>query len=367
MSPRRGDSLATVWSRPAHTKAKHDILVKYLQAWFAIMGGSRYDQKVGVFDGFAGPGVYDQGEPGSPVLLVDALLGHDHFSRWADTKFIFLFNEVDPDRYASLKTTIDGLSARWSPWPKNVQVGSENRAFSELAEEMLSGGKGLIPLFAFIDPFGYKDIPMDLIRRLLRYDKAELFIYFDFNSVNRFAGKGVVDQRFEELFGCKDFYNAPPSGPDRKTFLHDLYERQLRTVCSMAYVRSFEMVNESGHVGNHLFFCTRNLQAFDRMKQAMWKLAPAGDYRFEDQLAGQEVLFENDLDTKPLQDELASHFAGTTVTIQEVLDYVVAATPYYSGQVKLKTLKPMQAAGAISSPNQQRSGQYPPGTLISFP
>jgi three-Cys-motif partner protein len=74
MSPRRGDSLPTVWPRPAHTKAKHDILVKYLQAWFAIMGGSRYDQKVGVFDGFAGPGLYDDGEPGSPVLVVDALL-----------------------------------------------------------------------------------------------------------------------------------------------------------------------------------------------------------------------------------------------------------------------------------------------------
>ena len=70
---------------------------------------------------------------------------------------------------------------------------------------------------------------MDLVRRMLQYDKAELFIYFDFNSVNRFAGKGVVDHRFEELFGYDDFYDAPASGPARKAFLHDLYERQLRT------------------------------------------------------------------------------------------------------------------------------------------
>jgi len=127
--------------------------------------------------------------PGSPVLVVDALLGHDYFSRWTDTEFIFLFNEVDPDRYASLAKVVEGLTTRWSPWPKNVKVRSENRAFSELAEEMLAGVKGLIPLFAFIDPFGYRDIPMDLIRRMLQHDKAELFI-FDFNSVNRFAGKG---------------------------------------------------------------------------------------------------------------------------------------------------------------------------------
>ena len=52
--------------------------------------------------------------------------------------------------------------------------------------------------------------PIDLIRRLLQYPKAELFIYFDFNSVNRFAGKRPgVDPLFEALFGCNDFYNAP--------------------------------------------------------------------------------------------------------------------------------------------------------------
>lgn len=361
-----GDRQPTIWTRHAHTKAKHDILVKYLQAWFAIMGGSPYDRKVGIFDGFAGPGVYNDGEPGSPVVVVEALLDHASFARWVDTEFIFLFNEVDPARFSSLQQIIGELPQRWSPWPGNVKVGAQNRAFSELAEEMLAGSRSLIPIFAFIDPFGYKDIPMDLIRRLLQYDKAELFIYFDFNSVNRFAGKGVVDHRFEELFGCTEFYNAPSAGSGRKKFLHDLYEHQLRTVCSMAHVRSFEMVNETGHVGNHLFFCTRDLQAFDRMKAAMWKLAPAGDYRFEDQLAGQEVLFSDDLDTGPLQNDLAHHFAGRTVSIEAVLTYVTAETPYYSGQVKVKTLKPMQIAGRISSPNQTRRNQFPPGTMITF-
>jgi three-Cys-motif partner protein len=367
MNLRRGDSLPTVWPRPAHTKAKHDILVKYLQAWFGIMGNSPYDPKVGVFDGFAGPGVYAHDEPGSPVLVLEALLDHEHFSRWVGTEFLFLFNEQDPQRYASLEKVVEGLPARWGPWPKNVQVRTENRTFSELAEEMLHGVKnGLIPLFAFIDPFGYKDAPIDLI--LLQYKKAELYIYFDFNSVNRFAGKNAgVDHRFEALFGCDDFYNAPASGPERKKSLHDLYEHQLRTVCSIPYVRSFEMVKEDGHVGNYLFFCTRNLQAFDRMKQAMWALAPAGDYRFEDRLADQAVLFRDELDTGALQDDLAGHFAGRTVGIQEVVNYVIAETPYYSGQVKLKTLKPMQTARRISSPNQRRNGQFPNGTLITFP
>jgi three-Cys-motif partner protein len=368
---KRQDKLPTHWDRPAHTKAKHDILVKYLQAWFGIFGSSAYVDKVGVLDGFAGPGVYSKGEPGSPVLALKALLEHDHFDRWTNTEFIFMFNEHDSERFQSLKRIVEeGLPKRWSPWPKNVKVHAKNENFSDLAETILDvkPGQGLIPLFAFIDPFGYRDSSMDLIRRLLEYDKAELFIYFDFNSVNRFAGKGAgVDRRFEALFGCDDFLNAPEHGPERGQFLHDLYESQLKKVCSFAHVRSFTMVNETGHIGNYLFFCTRNLQAFDRMKYAMWSLDPSGEYRFEDQLADQQVLFADELDTRPLQDDLAQHFAGQTVPIETIRNYVIADTPYYSGHLKRETLAVMQRTERISSPNQPRRNQYPDGTLVTFP
>ncbi len=79
------------------------------------------------------------------------------------------------------------------------------------------------------------------------------------------------------------------------------------------------------------------------------------------------MLFGDELDTGPLQDDVANHFAGRTVSIQEVLSYVIAETPYHSGQVKVKTLKPMQTAGRISAPGQRRRGQFPDGTLIEFP
>lgn len=103
------------------------------------------------------------------------------------------------------------------------------------------------------------------------------------------------------------------------------------------------------------------------MKEAMWKLAPGGSYRFDDRLAGVPVLFEDEANTGPLQDELAQHFAGRTVTFEEVNQYVITRTPFHSGQVKTKTLKAMQDTGRISSPNQKRKGTFPAGTLIEFP
>ena len=366
----KGDSLPTVWKRPPHTKAKHDILARYLGAWFGIFGRSRYHQRVNVLDGFAGPGRYENGEPGSPVLTLTTLLDHQSFEHFGDTTFSFVFNEWDDERFASLKSVLADVQTSRAPWPKTVRVHPRNQNFQELARELLDSipaGKQLAPTFAFIDPFGYKDVPMSLIRDLVGHKSCELFVYFDFNSVNRFANAGNVDPHFTALFGCDEYKYAPAESPERAQFIHDLYERQLRKECNFAHICSFKMVNEGGHTGSYLFFCTRDDQAYDKMKQAMWALAPGGGYEFSDRLAGQQVLFGDEANTGPLQDELARHFAGRRVTIQDVVDYVITKTPFHSGQVKVKTLKPMQQAGRVSSPNQKKNGTFPDGTLIEFP
>ncbi|MDQ2881438.1 MAG: three-Cys-motif partner protein TcmP [Actinomycetota bacterium] len=360
------DSLPTVWTLKPHTKAKHDLLCRYLGGWFPIL--SRYRGRVIFLDGFAGPGVYDKGEPGSPVLALETLLNHSYLGSMEDCEFLFVFNEWDTERYASLERVIDDLKQRRGGLPSNVKVGLYNKNFTELAADILEQieGKSLAPTFAFLDPFGYKDTPIEVIQGLLSFARCELFIYFDFNSAMRFSTSGVVDSRFEALFGTDEFKAAPESGEQRKVFLHDLYQRQLSDVCGFEYVQSFEMINEKNRIPYYLFYCTRNLKGLATMKEAMWKIAPTGDYRFSDMLAGQPILFGEDVDTQPLQDELGRYFAGKSVTITQVEDYVVGHTPFAKTHVKKKTLKLMQEQGQIASPNQRRRGQFPDGTLIQF-
>jgi hypothetical protein len=62
-----GEALETVWEMEPHTQAKHDILSGYLSAWLPIM--SKYNERLVYVDGFAGPGVYTNGEPGSPIIF----------------------------------------------------------------------------------------------------------------------------------------------------------------------------------------------------------------------------------------------------------------------------------------------------------
>jgi three-Cys-motif partner protein len=60
---------------PEHTAAKHDIYKRYLERWFPILlnGRNAYPSATYV-EGFAGPGVYSDDEPGSPVIAIRALV-----------------------------------------------------------------------------------------------------------------------------------------------------------------------------------------------------------------------------------------------------------------------------------------------------
>lgn len=360
----------TVWELKPHTEAKHRLLTGYLAAWFPIL--SRWNGRIIFLDGFAGPGVYKNGEPGSPPKALDVLLNHSFGARMANKEFVFIFNESEPDRHQKLQEVIEGYKAEHQPWPRNVRVEIECDSFENLAEDLLGllaeQKANLAPTFAFVDPFGVKGLPMELLGRLLAFDRCELLVYFDFNTVNRFGSAGNIDDRLTELFGTDLFKQAAGlKGEDRKSFLHDLYQSQLAEACKFSFIKSFEMINETGHTGYFLFYGTRNIKGLEVMKDVMWKVDPGGGQRFSDKLAGQDVLFEDEADTRPLQRDLAEHFRGQTVSIETLEQYVLVNTPYAKKHVKKATLKPMQLAGKITSPNQRTKNTYPEGTLITFP
>ncbi|SCX48923.1 three-Cys-motif partner protein [Klenkia marina] len=363
------DKLPPIWEQEPHTAAKHAILRGYLGAWFAIMG--RYNGRVLMLDGFAGPNIYEGGQLGSPSLTLETLTQHKYDVAKYGCEFLLFFNEADPERYPHLERSIAEIEA--AGLPEHVKIALFNQNFQHLATDLLetleASDRRLAPTFAFLDPFGYQDVPMNLIRRLLAFDKCELLIYFDANSSIRFANKpGKVEPHFDAWFGTDEYLQAPPAGtPGRKEWLRDLYARQLREVCGFDYVRWFEMRDKKNKTINYLFFCTRHVTGLSRMKDVMWKVAPNGDFVFSDYLNDKLVLFTPDPDIAPLRQAILDHFGGLRgVTIEQVMEFVVVETPFIEAHVKKPTLKPMQLDGLFTSPNQGRFGTYPSGTILDF-
>ncbi|GLX10686.1 three-Cys-motif partner protein TcmP [Microbispora sp. NBRC 16548] len=358
----------THWKLDPHTKAKHEILRHYLGGWFPVL--SAYNGRVVFLDGFAGPGRYENGEPGSPIIALTTLLDHSYFPRMR-AEFLFVFCEPEPNRFASLKSEVTALQNSRSPWPRHVKVILLDKPFQEAASDIVEDLKRqkrqLAPTFAFVDPFGFSGLPLNLLRDLLASPRCELFVNYMVDSVNRFAGAGNVDRHLTELFGTDQYKEAATlAGRPRQQFLHDLYENQLKAVCGFPYVQSFGMINKSGHIGYYLFYGTRDIKGLELMKEAMWKLDPGGDYRFSDRLVGQDILFiEDRLDVAPLQQALLEQFSGKTVPIQELENFTTIRTPYKKTHLRRPVLAPLEKAGMIKVQRPGKHG-FPTGTMITF-
>ena len=359
-----------LWDRPPHTAAKHTLLRTYLGAWFPIM--SKWNGRVVYYDAFAGPGEYKSGEPGSPLIALQTLIGHTTFATMRDTEFIFLFNEQDAACTEHLSALVTELQESRKPWPGNVKIGISHSSFIELTTNLLnkldSRNVHLAPTFAFVDPVGVKATPMSVLQRLTDYPKGELLVYFAHETVLRFCGAGNIDQALTDLFGTDEYQGAALlSGIQRSQYIQDLYKRQLHDVFDFPYIQSFAMYDYRSKRVYDLFYCTREPIGLDRMKQAMWKVAPTGDFSFQDRFAGMDVIFGDIVDTVPLRRHLLDHFAGQAVTIESIVDHVIVSTPFASNHVKRATLAEMQKEGLISSPNQTRKNLYPDGTIVVFP
>jgi three-Cys-motif partner protein len=216
----------TVWDIEPHTRAKHEILRRYLQAWIPILSQGGFPQ-VCYIDGFAGPGRYAGGEDGSPVIALRSALEHS-----ADIKanVEFFFVEIRADRAENLDQVVSDF-----PLPRNFSVEvtkgqTFEQAFAQWRRRFADARKPWPATFAFIDPFGWSGVPFWIVKEILSNRSCEVLVTFMYEEINRFIGHRDQATNFEAFFGTEKWRSGAGSlrPQERNRFLHDLYVQQLR-------------------------------------------------------------------------------------------------------------------------------------------
>jgi three-Cys-motif partner protein len=354
-----------IWDLEPHTRAKHAILRRYLDAWLPILSQGRFP-KILYIDGFAGPGVYSQGEDGSPIIALKAALAG---RIPPETQLRFFFVEKERARAESLQQLVEALKL-----PRNYRVKLEpgitfEEGFGRLLQ--LLDGK-LPPTFAFIDPFGWA-VPFEIVKTILAAPNCEVLVNFMYEEINRFLAHPVEEQQanFDRFFGTPDWRecNAIKEPRARARFLHDLYMRQLKNVAGARYVRSFQMRNDRDVIDYYLFYATNSLRGLSKMKDAMWKVDESGEFRFSDATdPSQLVMFEKEPPTERVRAVVAEHFAGKNVTVAQVKEWVVGETAFREAHVKgaLKALEMGDPPGlqVFGAPPSRRRGTYADEELV---
>ncbi|MFC3284447.1 three-Cys-motif partner protein TcmP [Litchfieldella rifensis] len=323
---------------------KHLVLKSYLNAWLPIL--SRWHGRLLIIDGFAGPGEYNNGHVGSPIIALDAALQHRH-QAVRDQEIVFYFVESNKKRMEHLKALVD---EKYPSLPKNFIVRYASATFDGAMSELLGyveeQNRQLAPCFAMIDPFGVSDTPMSLIHRILKNPKAEIYISVMYEFINRFLGSREFRPHLDNLFGSNDWCRVQSISDrsERKEFLYGLYKEKLKESRATNAVH-FELYKGYRHVYS-IFFATQSWVGADKMKAAIWSIAPSGDFVFRGSANDEFDIASPDFN--PLINAISEEFANRWVTPKQIAQFVGSdRTIYHSSQFKKNALKPLEKSGRL--------------------
>src|SRR5262249_52015244 len=108
-----------------------------------------------------------------------------------------------------------------------------------------------------------------------------------------------------------------------------------------------------------------------KIKEAMWRADTTGNFSFSDytDAKGIQSLFAGHPDFEHLGSLIQDRFAGQTVSVEQIEEFVVADTPYLNTHYKVQVLKPMEKDGFLDvteAKSNRRKGTFPEGTVIKF-
>lgn len=317
MSGELADHDPEKWVYSAHAQVKHEIQRRYLGAWLAILGRSM--NPLVLFDGFAGRGRYKNGEPGSPLLFWDRAVEAVEAEQPKEVEIDCV--ELDKHNFAELTQELAKLSH------PRVSIEAHNGYFADEAirkAEELKKRRWTPPVFWTADPFGFRGVPLAVIRDLMQMDRSEVMITFMVREMRRFLKQENFEGPLNEFFGggaWREGLEIAP-GEDREQKLLLAYSEVVRQgVAEFATpFRVFE--DERSQTIYYLIHLTNNSLGMRKMKEAMVKQSPDMTFwpvtrRDPNQI---EIDVKEEAPYPSLQQYLETRFSGQTLSFVDLMN-----------------------------------------------
>lgn len=257
------------WKRMTpETQAKLEILERYLSAYGRILG-SVPGIKLFYIDGFAGKGRYDLPDldesawpEGSPLK---ALRVSHKLIQEKKPSLQCAFIENNPENHTNLTEEVDRvLSSLVGVEAPIIHLGKFEHKIDQVLAE---GPQGKVAKFIFVDPFGYSDIPIDLIARLADQRWHEMFITFMSKPMNRFLADPTKDSTRDKVFGSSEWRHCKNTHDLVHLYARTLVRRQKST--EQTYVFPFEVRTGSTPGEYHMLHVCHDVRGREVMGKAV--------------------------------------------------------------------------------------------------
>lgn len=331
------------WKRVEHTAAKHDIYRRYLHRWFPIILSDGSWSNATYVEGFSGPGVYADGEDGSPIIAIRAFV-EEVTKPTKSASFLFIDDDKRCNDMLSeqLKRAFPQRPRSASTMPVRVMSG---KCEETLEAELDAAGAWGDPIMAVLDSWGNAPVPFKVLERIADNPGSEVIVTFLPQHFVRFV-TGMGDAADDIFGGDRTWRNASQIDSSKKRqFILSCYRQSLKSA-GFKYLLDFELVDSRGDA-LYLVFATNHRRGVEKMKDSLWEVDRMFGVGFRDPRDEQlESLFEfEDPQLGPLTRLLKSRLESTgRARVEDLRDYALFDTVFRPEHV-IKSLRPLIDSG----------------------
>ncbi len=355
------------WECKPRTKAKLEILNRYLGAWFSILANSGF-RHVFYIDGFCGPGEYDGGEEGSPTIA--ARLANRTAKTYPNFTATLIFSDESPKALKHLQT-LKEIKNPHSRIKIDIRKGKFSDEVQNILETLYQNPNS--PTFSFIDPFGFSHSPLEKIKLFMHNKSSEIIVNFWCGYMNRFKEKSEknIIEKIKNMVGEDDLSSIIDAEDSIAAFC-DNFDNKLKKIGK--FTLKFIMRDETNVRDNALFFCSNSSKGFEKIKEAMWKVDPEFGNSFsvhQDSFEKvQTSLFDKEAQTYPLFEKILEQFRGKQdISVEDIFKWVIEETSFLKphARTELENLYKKNLI-TITDPESRprRSNAWPERLLLTF-
>ncbi len=261
------------------TLLKLNIFRESFREWLPVFLYGKGIERICIYDLFAGSGYDTEGNPGSPMILLDEVRGNNRqycslIRRGTTPKVIFGFNEKEKVKSDRLRENVTNYR---SACAQNCPLGSEGCCLGapfikSMSFEDITQSKTFKTIlqdektakFILLDQYGIKEITENIFLSLISCPKADFIFFISTSTIRRFANHDAIKKYFatEKI----DFDNTEPKECHR---LLAEYYRSLIPENIEYYLHSFTIKKGSNYYG--LIFGSSHSLGMEKFLRVCWK------------------------------------------------------------------------------------------------
>ena len=281
-----------------HSQAKATLISRYVSVYLNILERVPGVDEVHIIDLLCGEGIYADGNKGTAVQIVEAVVNHHFANNRSQNRIRVLLNdlgrsEVDPSRFK-----IDGVREHCTPLakrlPDHIHIEYQKADALEVARTELKTGQtipGLKRLFV-IDPKGYSQFPIQDVVTLMKSTGVEAFLFIPVPQMYRFVKSSDETSSLGEIISYL-WKEEELSVVDEDAFFEELVYRIDREMGSDVYTTPIDLRKTRRDLYLLLHF-TKSLRGLEKMVDEVWKLDPARGKGFRPDVAQGELFAATD-------------------------------------------------------------------------